>query len=113
MSIRRIKTGPRLSQIVVHGQTVYLAGQIATGATVAEQTRAVLGQIDSLLAEVGSDKTKILSAMIYLADMSTFSELNKEWEAWVAPGNAPTRATVEASLATPEYKVEIVVVAAL
>lgn len=113
MSIKRFETGPRMSQAVVHGGVVYLAGQVALGASVAEQTEAVLAQIDALLAAAGSDKSKLLAATIYLTDMATFGEMNKVWEGWVSPGNTPARATVEAALATPDYKVEIVVTAAV
>lgn len=113
MSIKRFDTGPRMSQAVVHGSVVYLAGQVALGASVTEQTGAVLAQIDHLLAAAGTDKSKLLSATIYLTDMATFGEMNAVWEAWVSPGNTPARATVEAALATPDYKVEIVVVAAI
>lgn len=113
MTIRRIENGPRMSQAVVHNQTVYLAGQVAGGASVAEQTRAILGQIDALLAAAGSDKTKILTATIYLTDIASFGEMNQEWEKWVVPGETPARATVEAGLAAPEYKVEIAVIAAI
>jgi enamine deaminase RidA (YjgF/YER057c/UK114 family) len=115
MSIHRIGVGPRMSQAVVHGHTIYLAGQVAdkaAGASVAEQTREILGQIDALLAQAGSDKTQLLSTTIYLADISTFAEMNAAWEAWVAPGHTPARATVEAKLAAPKYTVEIVCVAA-
>ena len=115
MSIRRIGVGPRMSAAVVHGGTVYLAGQVANkakGASVAEQTREILSIIDGLLAEAGSDKSKLLSANIWLADMSTFNEMNAVWDAWVSPGNTPARATVEAKLASPNHKVEIMVVAA-
>ena len=112
--IQRLHTGPRMSQAVVHGDTVYLAGQVAddTSAGVAGQTQQVLGAIDSLLAEAGTDKSRILSATIYLADIATFSQMNSAWDAWVSPGNTPARATVQAKLAAPEYKVEIQVVAA-
>lgn len=116
MSVTRIEVGPRMSQAVVHANTVYLAGQVATspeGAGVGEQTRQILAQIDDLLAKAGTDKTKILTATIYLADIGTFAEMNAEWDAWVAPGQTPARATVEASLAARVYKVEIVVVAAI
>lgn len=113
MTIKRIEAGPRMSQAVVHGSIVYLAGQVALGDGVAAQTKAVLGQIDALLAAAGSDKTKLLTTTIYLADISTFGEMNAEWDKWVAPGHTPARATVEAALATPDYKVEIVVTAAL
>jgi enamine deaminase RidA (YjgF/YER057c/UK114 family) len=116
MSIRRIDPGPRMTQAVVHGNTVYLAGQVAQDAkatSVAEQTKAILGQIDALLAKAGSDKSKLLSANIWLSDISTFEEMNKVWDAWVAAGNAPARATVEAKLAAPRFKVEIGVTAAI
>ncbi|RQP06841.1 MAG: RidA family protein [Paracoccus sp. BP8] len=111
--IKRIETGPRMSQAVIHNGTVYLAGQVGKpGESAAEQTRAVLAQVDRLLAECGSDKTRILSAQIWLADMADFAEMNAVWDAWVAPGHAPARATGESALATPDYKVEIIVVAA-
>ena len=113
MSIRRIEPGPRMSQAVVHGGVAWLAGQVgAPGESVAEQTRAVLGQIDRLLAEAGSDKSRILSATIWLADITTFPETNAVWDAWVDAANPPARATGECKLAAPEYKVEIIVVAA-
>lgn len=115
MSITRIGTGPRMSAAVVHGNTVYLAGQVANaakGASVAEQTKEILGIIDSLLAEAGTDKTKILSANIWLTDMGTFAEMNAVWDTWVVNGCTPARATVESKLAAPEYKVEIAVIAA-
>lgn len=115
MTIRRFEAGARMSQAVAYGGLVYLAGQVAadTVATgVTAQTQAVLGQIDRLLAEAGSDKTRILTATIYLADMATFPEMNAAWDAWVAKDDPPARATVEAKLAGPEYLVEIVVVAA-
>jgi enamine deaminase RidA (YjgF/YER057c/UK114 family) len=113
--IKRFETGPRMSQAVVHGQTVYLAGQVAddTSADVTGQTRQVLAAIDRLLAAAGTDKTRILSATVYLADIATFAQMNAAWDAWAATGHTPARATVEAALATPDYKVEIVVVAAL
>ena len=114
MSIRRIEVGPRMSHIVIHGETVYLAGQVGKpGGSVAEQTRDILATIDGLLAKAGTDKTKILQTIIWLADMSTFDEMNKEWDAWVPQGHAPARATGEAKLAAPEYLVEIIVTAAL
>jgi enamine deaminase RidA (YjgF/YER057c/UK114 family) len=99
----------------VHGDTVYLAGQVAqdhAGAAVAEQTREILRRIEALLAEAGTDKTKLLSANIWLADIATFNEMNAVWDAWIAEGCAPARATVEARLAAPRYTVEIAVVAA-
>ena len=112
--IKRIETGPRMSQAVVHGDTVYVAGQVAadTSADVGGQTRQVLAAIDRLLKGAGTDKTRILSATVYLADIAAFAEMNAAWEAWVAPGQAPARATVEAKLALPAFLVEIVVVAA-
>jgi enamine deaminase RidA (YjgF/YER057c/UK114 family) len=114
MSIRRIDVGPRMSQAVVHGNTVYLAGQVAADpkADVTGQTEQILAQIDRLLKEAGTDKTKILSANIWLASMSTFADMNKAWDAWVAKGNTPARATVESKLAAPDYKVEIACIAA-
>jgi enamine deaminase RidA (YjgF/YER057c/UK114 family) len=114
MSIKRLHTGKRMSQAVVHGGTVYLAGQVADdpSADVAGQTRQILDKIDRLLAESGTDKARILSATIWLADIGTFNEMNAVWDPWVAPGNAPARACVEAKLAAPQYKVEIGIVAA-
>ncbi|MDH6229840.1 enamine deaminase RidA (YjgF/YER057c/UK114 family) [Mesorhizobium soli] len=114
MTIRRIDVGPRMSDIVIHNNTIYLAGQVGTpGASVTEQTKAVLASIDELLAKAGSDKTKILQAIIWLADMNTFGEMNAVWDSWVAQGHTPARATGEAKLATPDYKVEIIITAAL
>lgn len=115
MTIERFETGPRMSQAVVHGETVYLAGQVAqkaAGKSVTEQTRDILEAIDKLLATAGSNKSKLLSAQIFLSDISTFNEMNKVWEAWVSPGNTPARATIEAKLAAAQYTVEIMVVAA-
>jgi enamine deaminase RidA (YjgF/YER057c/UK114 family) len=114
MSIRRIEAGPRMSQAVIHGNTVYLAGQVGTpGKSVAEQTKDVLASVDRLLKEAGSDKSKILQAIIWLADMADFAEMNSVWDKWVDGPNAPARATGEAKLATPEYKVEIIITAAV
>lgn len=116
MTIKRIEPGPRMSQAVVHGDVAYLAGQVAQearGQSVTDQTRAILARIDVLLAQAGSDKTKLLSASIWLADMTTFGEMNAVWDGWVAPQNAPARATVEAKLAAPDFLVEIAVVAAI
>jgi enamine deaminase RidA (YjgF/YER057c/UK114 family) len=114
LPIQRVHPGPRMSEMVIHNETVYLSGQIADdGSTdVESQTCDVLRQIDALLAEAGTDKSKLLTATIYLADIGTFAEMNKAWDAWVDPANAPARATVEARLAAPEYLVEIQVVAA-
>eukprot|EP01037_Dinobryon_pediforme_P031592 gene31592-36162_t len=116
MSITRIDIGPRMSQAVVHGSTVYLAGQVAAdpaGKSVAEQTRTILAQIDALLAKAGTDKTKILSTTIWLADIGTFAEMNSEWDKWIPQGHTPARATVESKLAAPAYLVEIGMIVAL
>jgi enamine deaminase RidA (YjgF/YER057c/UK114 family) len=116
MTIKRIDAGKRMSQAVVHNGTVYLAGQVALeapGKSVAEQTGAVLARIDRYLGEAGTDKTKLLSATIWLVDMSKFDEMNGVWDAWVAPGAAPARATVESKLAAPQFLVEIAVTAAV
>ena len=104
-----------MSQAVIHGDTVYLAGQVADrakGKSVGEQTSEILATVDRLLGEAGSDKTKILSATIYLANIATFGEMNAVWDAWVPAGQAPARATVEAKLAAPAYTVEIACIAA-
>ena len=113
--IKRLESGPRMSQAVVHGNTVYLAGQVADDPSVdvAGQTRQILASIDKLLAAAGSDRTRILSATIYLAEIGTFAQMNSEWDAWVPQGHTPARATVEAKLATPQYRVEIQVIAAI
>lgn len=114
MSITRKHTGKRMSQIVIHNDTVYLAGQVGKpGTSIADQTSEILKQIDSLLAEAGSDKTKILQTVIWLDDMRHFEEMNKVWDAWVPEGHAPARACGEARLATTEYNVEMIVTAAL
>ena len=115
MAIERHEVGPRMSKAVVHGNTVYLAGIVADnpkGKSVKAQTQDILRQIDGLLAKAGTDKSKLLSANIWITDMANFGEMNAVWDAWVAPGNTPARATVEARLAAPDYKVEIMVVAA-
>jgi len=115
MSVVRHDTGPRMSQVVVHGNTVYLAGVVArnaSGKSMTEQTQDVLKSIDGYLATAGTDKSKLLSANIWITDMANFAEMNSVWDAWVSPGNTPARATVEAKLAAPDYKVEIMVVAA-
>ena len=114
--LKRLQVGPRMSQAVVHGGTVYLAGQVANeaaGQSVAEQTEEILAKIDALLAEAGSDKGKLISATIWLTDMSNFAEMNALWDAWVQPGATPARACVEAKLAAPQYTVEIAIIAAL
>ena len=113
--IQRFEVGARLSEMAVHNGTVYLAGQIAddTSANIQGQTREVLGAIDALLAQAGSDKSRILHAQIFLPDLGDFAGMNEVWEAWVEPGHAPTRATVQAALADPKWKIEIVVTAAV
>lgn len=113
--ITRLQPGARMSKIVIHGDVIHLAGQVASnapGAPVGEQTADILAQVDALLAEAGSSKERILSVTIYLADIATFAEMNAAWDAWVAPGNTPARATVEAKLAAPQFTVEIMVIAA-
>ncbi len=115
MTIQRFETGPRMSQVVVHGDTIYLAGVVAkttAGESVAKQTQEVLSIIDTHLARAGSDKSKLLTATIYLTDMKNFAEMNAVWDSWVSAGNTPARATVEAGLAAPQYSVEIMVTAA-
>lgn len=112
--IKRIETGPRMSQAVIANGFVFLAGQVGEpGTSVTEQTRAILAQIDSLLAQAGTDKTRIVSAQIWMADMADFAEMNAVWDAWVPQGHTPARATGESALATPDYKVEIIVTAVL
>jgi enamine deaminase RidA (YjgF/YER057c/UK114 family) len=116
MSVTRKHSGPRMSQIVVHGNTVYLAGQVALdapGASVADQTRDILKRIDQFLEEAGSSKSQALAATIWLSDMDTFNEMNEVWDAWIDPDNPPARACVEARLAAPQFTVEIMVTAAV
>ena len=114
MSIQRYHVGKRLADMVVHGSTIYLAGQVAEDASadISGQAKQVLAHIDRLLGEAGSDKTKILSATIYLPDIGDFAAMNVVWEAWVPVGQTPARATVQAKLAAPAYKIEIQVIAA-
>ncbi|WP_421710363.1 RidA family protein [Algihabitans sp.] len=104
--------GQRMSKIVKHNGTVYLCGQVGEGASVAEQTRDCLGRVDALLARAGSSRERILQAIVWLADMSDFAEMNEVWDAWVPEGDAPARACGEARLARPELRVEIIVTAA-
>ena len=113
--IQRIDAGKRMSEASIHGGIVYLAGQVPedTSADIEGQTQQVLAAIDDLLARAGSDKTRILRAQIFLADIADFAGMNRAWDAWVVPGNGPARATVEARLANPAWKVEIVVTAAV
>ncbi len=114
MSITRKHTNQRMSQLVIHGDTVYLAGQVAAdgNADIGVQTQQVLDKIDALLAEAGSDKTKILSAQIWLSSIAHFAAMNEVWDAWVPEGHAPGRACIEARLASPALLVEIGIVAA-
>ena len=113
--IQRFDVGARMSDMAVHNGVAYLAGQVAADATLDAQgqTADVLRQIDALLARAGTDKSRILMAQIFLADIADFPAMNAAWDAWVAAGSAPPRATVEAKLAKPEWKVEIVVKAAV
>jgi enamine deaminase RidA (YjgF/YER057c/UK114 family) len=114
--ITRFGAGPRMSQAVAYGNLVFLAGQVALrapGASVAEQTADILAKTDELLAEAGSDKSKLISASIWLTDIATFNEMNAVWDAWVAPGNTPARACVESKLAAPQFTVEIAVIAGI
>ena len=115
MSIKRHGVGPRLSQAIVHGNTVYLAGMVAEdpSADARGQTEQILRKIDATLKAVGSDKSKLLSAQIFITDMRNFADMNAVWDAWVDRENTPARATVQASLANPKMLVEIMVVAAL
>jgi enamine deaminase RidA (YjgF/YER057c/UK114 family) len=115
MTIQRLQVGKRLSGAVIHNGLVYLAGQVPDDGTkdVGGQTQEVLDKIDALLREAGSDKTKVLSAQIFLPDMKDFAAMNAVWEKWVVAGKTPARATVEAKLANPTFKVEIMATAAL
>ena len=115
MSITRSHTNSRMSQLVVHGNTVYLAGQVASdsSANAAIQTRQVLDKIDKLLAEAGSDKSRVLTAQIWLANIGHYSAMNEVWDAWMPEGHAPARACIEARLASPDLLVEIGIIAAV
>lgn len=116
MAIQRIESGARMSEAVVHGGKVYLSGMVAdaaAGQPVKEQTQDILAQIDAVLRQVGSDKTKLIKANIWLTDIATIAEMNAVWDAWVVAGSTPVRATVEAKLAQPQWNVEIMVEAAL
>ena len=113
--IEHIKPGPRLSGATVHNGVVYVSGQVPETpyADVPTQTREILAKIDKILEEAGSDKGHLLNASIWLSDIVTFDEMNKSWDAWIAPGPAPARATVEARIANPKWRVEIAVIAAV
>jgi enamine deaminase RidA (YjgF/YER057c/UK114 family) len=115
MQIERLHVGKRMSEVAIHHHTIYLAGQVADDKTqdVTGQTREVLGQIDRLLAQAGSDKTRILMCQVFISDINNFGGMNLAWDEWVAEGHAPPRATVEAKLGQPEWLVEMVVTAAL
>jgi len=112
MSITRLGKGPRMAQAVIHGDLIHLAGQVGQGADITAQTRNMLAGVDKWLAAAGSDKSRILSATIWLANMGDFAEMNAVWDAWVDPENPPARACTEARLATPKFMVEIMVTAA-
>ena len=114
MTIQRIAPGPRMSGAVVHGNTVYLSGHVAAEprGSVRGQTEAILARIDERLTAAGSSRAHLLSAQIWLTDIAKFDEMNAVWEAWIDPANPPARATVEAKLASPDYLVEISVIAA-
>jgi len=113
--IKRLDVGSRMSEIAVHNGTAYLAGQVATeaGEAIQGQTAQVLAAVDALLARVGSDKSKILMTQIFLADLADFAGMNAVWDAWVVPGQTPPRATVQAALADPAWKIEVVITAAV
>lgn len=110
--IKRFEPGARMSQAVRYGDTIYLAGQVGTGATVAEQAKSALSEVERLLELAGGSKSSILQVTVWLADMKDFAEMNEVYDAWVDPDNKPARAAGEAKLATPDYLVEFIVVAA-
>ncbi|MCG7493174.1 RidA family protein [Thalassobius sp. Cn5-15] len=111
--IERQHTGQRMSKIVKHNGTVYLCGQVGNaGESVADQTAECLRRVDALLAEAGSSREQILQAIVWVADMADFAEMNAIWDAWVPEGHAPARACGEAKLARPELKVEVIITAA-
>ncbi|HEY6135092.1 MAG TPA: RidA family protein [Rubrivivax sp.] len=113
--VQRFDVGTRLSEMAIHNGVCYLAGQVAADATqdITGQTQQVLAAIDALLARAGTDKRRLLMCQIFIADLADFAAMNAVWEAWVPAGNAPPRATVQAALAKPEWRVELVVTAAL
>lgn len=113
MSIERLREGPRMSQAVIHGGIVHLAGQVAAGESVTIQAKAIFAAIETLLGEAGTDKSRILTATIWLADMADFGEMNIVWDAWIGGENAPARATGEVRLASADYRIEVIIVAAL
>ncbi len=113
--VQRFDVGTRLSEMAVHNGVCYLAGQVAgdNSQDITGQTRQVLASIDALLARAGSDKSKLLMVQIFIKDLADFPAMNAVWEAWLPAGNAPPRATVQANMAKPEWRVEMVVTAAL
>lgn len=115
MDVKRINAGPRMSDIVIHNGTAYLAGKVPNNpdAGIAEQTADVLKTIDDLLKQAGTSKANLLRAEIYLSDIANFNEMNKVWDQWVVPGSTPSRATIEAKLANPKFLIEIMVIAAV
>ena len=116
MTLKRYKTNKRMSQAVVHGNTVYTAGQVAMnagGESITRQTRDILTEVDNLLNDAGTDKSKLISATIWLTSMDDFAEMNRVWDAWVVQGETPARACVGSKLAAPQFNVEIAVIAAL
>lgn len=114
MSITRIGTGKRMSEAVIHNGTVYVAGQVGSpSGDVTSQAKEALAEVDRILAAAGTDKSRILQTIVWLADIADFAAMNAVWESWVIPGHTPARATGEAKLAAPEYKVEFIVTAAL
>lgn len=115
VGIQRLGVGPRLSEAAIHNGVIYLAGQVPDDATkdIRGQTAEVLAMVDKLLAEAGSDKTRLLRVQIYLADMADFAGMNAVWDAWVSPGHTPPRATVQARLGNPDWRIEVVATAAV
>jgi len=113
--IQRYDIGPRMSEMTVHNGVAYLAGQVAAdaGQDIRGQTRQVLGAVDALLARAGSDKGRLLRVQVFLADLADFAAMNAVWETWIVPGQTPPRATVQATLAKPQWKIEVVVTAAV
>jgi enamine deaminase RidA (YjgF/YER057c/UK114 family) len=114
-NLQRFHVGPRLSEMAVHNGTVYLAGQVpeSPGKDIRGQAAEVFAAIDTLLAEAGTDKSRILMAQVFLTDLADFEGMNAVWDAWVVPGHTPPRATVQAQLARPGWRIEVVVTAAL
>ncbi len=112
MTIQRTEIGSRMSQTVTHGDTIYLAGQVGEGPDMTSQTQTMLAEVDRLLASVGSSKSHILSATIWVADMAEVDDMNTVWDAWIDPANPPARACVQSAMVAPEYLVEVMIIAA-